>query len=90
MIAKSLALPLLLTVGACANVPMADPQADQAGKQRLSNDQEEHFSGCDAQAAQDSEELSPLDNGESHCVIDEEHPDHQSQQAQGSEIKSKS
>ena len=30
---NALTLSLLLTLGACANVPMADPQADQAGKQ---------------------------------------------------------
>jgi hypothetical protein len=35
VIAKSLALPLLLTLGACANVPMADPQSDQQAKQFL-------------------------------------------------------
>jgi hypothetical protein len=30
---NGLTLSLLLTMGACANVPMADQQADQAGKQ---------------------------------------------------------
>ena len=38
MIRKSFALPLLLTLGACANVPMADPQADQQAKQFLRPD----------------------------------------------------
>ena len=35
MIRKSLALPLLLALGSCANIPMADPQADQEAKQFL-------------------------------------------------------
>jgi len=38
VIAKSLALPLLLALSACAGVPMADPQADQEAKQFLRPD----------------------------------------------------
>ena len=38
MIRKSLALPLLLALGSCANIPMADPQADQEAKQFLQPD----------------------------------------------------
>jgi hypothetical protein len=33
VIRRSLSLSLLLTLGGCANVPMADPQADQEAKQ---------------------------------------------------------
>ena len=35
MIARNLALPLLLTLGACAATPLADPQSDQQAKQFL-------------------------------------------------------
>ena len=35
MISRSLALPLLLTLGACAATPLADPQSDQQAKQFL-------------------------------------------------------
>jgi len=35
VIRKSLALPLLLALGSCAGSPLADPQADQEGKQFL-------------------------------------------------------
>ena len=38
MIRKNLALPLLLALGSCANIPMADPQADQQAKQFLQPD----------------------------------------------------
>ena len=40
MIRKNLACALLLGLGACANVPMADPQADQQAKQFLQPDGE--------------------------------------------------
>lgn len=38
MIRKGLTLSLLLALASCANVPMADPQADQQGKQFLRPD----------------------------------------------------
>ena len=38
MIRRGLTLPLLLALASCANVPMADPQADQEAKQFLRPD----------------------------------------------------
>ena len=65
----------------------AEQRAERGGQQRLGEDQAEELAGSRPERPQRPEDGSPLHHAEQHRVVDQEHPDHEREQAQGDEVE---